>query len=81
MCSVVQKYIEGSFHLPNTKVKRQLPLILDIIYVTCLAHVIFELLTPDLTLCTYDCFSIFAHGISSTGISTVLISLNPFFTV
>lgn len=32
MCSVVQKYIEGSFHLPNTKVKRQLLLILDIIY-------------------------------------------------
>lgn len=65
-CSVIQKYIEGSLQLPNTKVKHQLPFILDIIYVTCLAHVIFVLLTPDLTFCIYDSFSVFAHDISPT---------------
>lgn len=54
MCFVVQKYLEGSLQFPNIKVKCQLSLTFEIsfILVTCLAHVISELLMSDLTLYT-----------------------------
>lgn len=65
--SGIQKYTEGSLQLLNMKVICQLPFfILGINYVACSARVVFEFLIPNLTLCTYDSFSTFAHGIYST---------------
>ena len=77
--SAVEKYIEHLFSYLTLRSSISCHFSFQMAFVTCLAQEIFELLTPNLTLCPYGSFSLpLLMVFHPPWKSTVLISPNSF---